>query len=113
MQTHIGARVRLKQDIVIEDDPFMKAMRKGQVPGFEVSKDLQSRTVIPKGSEGVVSEGSPYNSGIFNFDVETPVNFDMFSKGKGVEGFDKQYALGVQDELLEVVQEKVRLAPAR
>ena len=105
MKVNFGTRVRLKKDYVIIESDFVKEIRRGSVPGFSISPSGH-RVVVPKGAEGVVSE-SQYMS-IFNLAAETPVVFDLFGKGDGVEGFSKQYIHGIPDGLLEPVENKIR-----
>ena len=95
-----GRRVKLKEDF-FERDEFIEAVGRGEVKGFSLSKDTPTALFIKKGSEGTIAEG-PYSSGIYDYDKEWPVQFDMFSKG--VRGYDKQFTKGIPHELLEFIE---------
>lgn len=64
----------------------------------------KSLSIIPKGSEGTVSEG-PYCSGIFDYSKEWPVQFDQFrDHGDAIRG--KGFTVGVPPALLEIIENK-------
>jgi hypothetical protein len=109
MQVPFGTRVRLVQDFADCDEHIISLLRGKKLEAgplsVSFSDDLTSNLVlISKGSEGIVAT-APYCSGIYNYRVETPVNFDMFSKGEGLKGFDKSFAIGIPDEILEAVED--------
>ncbi len=99
-----GARVRLLYNFTDKNE-IAEAIRDGKLKGFSLSNDMGTKTFIPKGEEGTVAEG-PYSSGIFDYDKEIPVQFDMFRRDGGVKGYSEDFTIGVPREILEIVENK-------
>ena len=105
MEGIFGRRVRLKQKYFSTDN-FVARVKRGEDPWLTASERVSEKLVIPEGSEGTITEGSPYNAGNFDYTKEWPVNFDMFSKGYGVRGFAKEFCIGIPHDLLETIDDK-------
>ncbi len=95
-----GKRIRIKARYVNEDE-FLKAVKEGKVSGFSMSNKLTTKTIIPEGCEGTIAEG-PYSSGCYNYDVEWPVQFNMFKYG--VKGYSKDFTIGIPHEIIEFIK---------
>jgi hypothetical protein len=116
-----GKRVRLIQDFDEFAPPsVIEAVEKRPATAIEklnfgissaLIKEAQrgttakkSLSIIPKDSEGTVSEG-PYCGGIFDYSKEWPVQFDRFKDhGDAIRG--KGFTVGVPPALLKIIENK-------
>ena len=93
-----GKRVRLKGAYFSPEHGFVKAIRDDDVEGFSISDDLPTSTFIKGGELGTIAEGR-YCSGVFDYSIEWPVQFDKFKAG--IPGYDKDFSIGIPHEALE------------